>query len=691
MARQVYGTSDKDAVSLAQALLEQRPIKVSYSMDDLDREDRSRLDAIRDRRDMQAFIRARSAAATITARAKADELSEKFTEWLWADPARSAELASLYNKRFNSLVLRSYDDARPRLPGLAGWFKPHPHQYAAVARIISEPAALLAHEVGAGKTAEMAMGAMELRRLGLVAKPAIVVPNHMLEQFQREFLQLYPQAKVLACGTRDLEKDRRHAFVARIATGDWDAVIMSRSVFERIPMSAAEQQRYIRAKLKAYDEWLERAAAETDNPRMVKRMESQRLSFEERLKRKLVKTRDAGISFEQTGIDYLFVDEAHGHKNLDTRSNNPSLDIDGSGRASDLEMKLDYLRRGQGKRVCTFATATPIANSMTEAQVMTRYLRPDLLNDAGLDDFDSWVSSFASTVTDVEVAPEGGLRVKERVASFRNVPELLLMWRVFADVKTADDLKLPVPELIGGKPEVVTVPPSAELKNFMLSLASRAEDVRRGTVDPKEDNMLKISSDGRAAALDLRLIGRRPPANGKIDIAADRIASIYADNKDNVYHDQDGSPEPRRGRAADRVLRARHAHGQERVRYLRVPPWPARRPRRARRPGPVHARGEERQGQGATVRRRPRREGLGAHRHHRDHGRRHQRAEASNRAAPPGLPVAARRRRPAGRPDHPAEEPEPPRPGHPLRHRGLLRRLHVADGAAQGEVHRARS
>jgi N12 class adenine-specific DNA methylase len=547
LAREVYGTSDKDAISLAQALLEQRPIKVSYSMDDLDREDRARLDAIRDRRDMQAFIRARSAAATITARAKADELSEKFTEWLWTDPARSAELTSLYNKRFNSLVLRSYDDVRPRLPGLAGWFRPHPHQYAAVARIISEPAALLAHEVGAGKTAEMAMGAMELRRLGLVAKPAIVVPNHMLEQFQREFLQLYPQAKVLACGARDLEAGRRHAFVARIATGDWDAVIMSRSVFERIPMSASEQQRYIRNKLKAYDEWLERAAEETDNPRMVKRMESQRLSFEERLKRKLVKTRDAGISFEQTGIDYLFIDEAHGYKNLDTRSNNPSLDIDGSGRASDLEMKVDYLRRGRGKRVCTFATATPIANSMTEAYVMTRYLRPDLLADAGIEDFDGWVGSFASTVTDVEVAPEGGLRVKERVASFRNVPELLLMWRVFADVKTAADLKLPVPELAGGKPEVVTVPPSAELKHFMLSLASRAEEVRRGSVDPKEDNMLKISSDGRAAALDLRLIGRRAPINGKLDAAADRIASIYEGTRDSVYVDSDGNPEPRRG------------------------------------------------------------------------------------------------------------------------------------------------
>jgi N12 class adenine-specific DNA methylase len=547
LARQVYGTRDKDAVSLAQALLEQRPIKVSYSMDDLGDRDRARLRELRDSSAMSAFIRSRAAAATLTARAKADELSERFTDWLWSDPQRTRELTALYNRKFNSLVLRTYDDARPRLPGLASWFKPHPHQYAAVARIISEPAAMLAHEVGAGKTAEMTMGAMELRRLGLVNKPAIIVPNHMLEQFQREFLQLYPQAKVLACDKRDLEKDRRHAFVARIATGDWDAVIMSRSVFERIPMSAAEQDRYIRAKLAAYDAWLDKALDSTEDARMVKRMEKQRLSFEERLKRKLSRARDAGISWEQTGIDYLFIDEAHGYKNLDTRSNNPSLDIDGSGRASDLEMKLGYLRRGRGKRVCTFATATPIANSMTEAYVMTRLLRPDLLEAAGIEDFDGWVSSFATTVTDVEVAPEGGLRVKERVAKFRNLPELLLQWRVFTDVKTAEDLKLPIPALAGGKPEVVTTDRSDELRTFMLELASRAEAVRSGKVDPRDDNMLKISTDGRAAALDLRLAGRRPPDGGKLDVAADRIAAIYQDAKGNVYYDRDGKEEAVRG------------------------------------------------------------------------------------------------------------------------------------------------
>ncbi|MBO0802826.1 MAG: hypothetical protein J2P25_07095, partial [Nocardiopsaceae bacterium] len=546
-ARDVYGTADKDAVALAQCLLEQRPVKVSYSMDDLTPAEREQLSAARSREDMAAWMRARSGAATVAARAKADELSDRFAEWLWEDPQRTAELARIYNEKFNSLVLRSYDDARPRLPGLAEWFKPFDHQYAAVARIVSEPAALLAHEVGAGKTAEMAMGCMELRRLGLASKPAIVVPNHMLEQFQREFLQLYPQAAVLAAGKSDLEKNRRHAFIARIATGDWDAVIMSRSVFERIPMSAAEQERYINAKLAAYDAWLEKAASESDDTRMVKRMEKQRLSFEERLKRKLTHALDAGISWEQTGIDYLFIDEAHGYKNRDTRSNSPSLDIDGSGRAADLEAKLDYLRRENGQRIVTFATATPIANSMTEAYVMLSYLRPDLLTDAGIEDFDGWAGSFASTVADVEVAPEGGLRVKERVARFRNLPELLLMWRVVADVKTAEDLNLPVPDLADGKAEVVTIPPSDELHRFMLTLSDRADDVRTGRVEPKEDNMLKISSDGRAAALDMRLVGQAPAEDGKLDIAAGRIAEIYRDTRDNAYTDRDGNEEPARG------------------------------------------------------------------------------------------------------------------------------------------------
>ena len=532
LATQVWGTEDKDAVSLAACLLEQRPVKVSPERSDRD-------DTAQDKHQK----RLQAAAATVTARAKADELNRRFGEWLWEDTERTADLVRTYNERFNSLVLRSYDGAQPALPGLASWFREwvHPHQLAAVARIVNEPAVLLAHDVGAGKTAEMAMGAMELRRLGLAAKPAIVVPNHMLEQFQREFLQLYPQARVLAAGNDDLKALGRHTFVARIATGNWDAVIMSQSVFERIPMSAPEIERYISAQLAGYGAWLERAREARQSKRMIKKMETRMLMREQRLRKKLDRARDGGICWEQTGIDYLFADEAHAYKNLDIRSNNQELDIDGSGRASDLEMKLDYLRAAHGRRVVTFATATPIANSMTEAYVMSRYLRPDLLADAGIEDFDAWVGTFAETTTDVEVAPEGGIRVKDRFARFRNIPELLNMWRVAADVKTKEDLKLPIPELAGGKPEVIPVEPSGQLLDFMQNLARRAEAVRSHAVLPDEDNMLKISSDGRQAALDPRLTGLPAPETGKLDVAAQTIARIEHQHRDDTYYDADGT------------------------------------------------------------------------------------------------------------------------------------------------------
>jgi N12 class adenine-specific DNA methylase len=536
MASEIWGTQEKDALALATCLLEQRPIRVLPPRADPDDPPH-----VKRRRQMEA------ATATVAARAKAEDLSNKFTDWLWEDPQRSADLARIYNERFNSLVLRSYDGARLSLPGLAASFRPRPHQVAAVARIISEPAVLLAHEVGAGKTAEMVMGAMELRRLGMATKPAIVVPNHMLEQFSREFLQLYPQARILAAGIKNLERDRRKEFVARIATGNWDAVIMSRSVFERIPMSASAQENYISAQLAEYDDWLARARNAGEKRSIVKKMETKRIMREERLKKKLARSRDAGICWEQTGIDYIFLDEAHGYKNLDTRSNNTELSIDGSTRASDLDMKLGYLRQIHGRRVATFATATPIANSMSEAYVMTGYLRPDLLAEAGIEDFDGWAGTFAETTSDVEVAPEGGIRIKDRFARFRNVPELLRMWHVAADVKTSEDLHLPTPALAGGKPEVVTAESSAELRGFMARLADRADAVRQRAVLPDEDNMLKISSDGRAAALDLRLVGMEPPERGKLDVAADHIATIWQQHREDRYLAVDGGEDPIRG------------------------------------------------------------------------------------------------------------------------------------------------
>jgi N12 class adenine-specific DNA methylase len=534
LATSTWGTSRYPAPPLAQALLEQRRIEVRDKIG----ED-------------EAWVL--NMEETLAAQEKAAQLAERFSEWAWENPARATQLAGIYNRLFNDIVLRSYDDAQLSLPGLAMSFEPRPHQVAAVARIISEPAVGLFHEVGAGKTAEMAMGAMELRRLHLARKPAIVVPNHMLEQFSRELLQLYPQAKVLVTQREDLQAGRRRQFVARCATGDWDAVVMSRSAFERIPMSTDAQRAYLEAELEKMRDFIQ--VSKEGDGLTVKRLEGALLRAEERLKAKLDSAKDPGITFEATGIDYLFVDEAHGYKNLRTPSNIPDAAINGSMRAADLDMKISYLRRRNGNRVVTFATATPIANSITEAWVMQHYLRPDLLEAAGVSDFDSWAATFGQTITQIEMAPEGGnsFRQKTRFAKFTNVPEMLRRWHVSADIKTGEDLKLPVPALVqrsaDGKraPDTVITQPSDVQLDIMTSLGERADAIRNREVLPEEDNMLKVCMDGRKAALDLRLLSMPMPDSGKINTAAERVAGLWHSHRDDTYPGPDGRDSPIHG------------------------------------------------------------------------------------------------------------------------------------------------
>jgi N12 class adenine-specific DNA methylase len=285
------------------------------------------------------------------------------------------------------------------------------------------------------------MGCMELRRLGMVNKPAVVVPNHMLEQFAREWLQLYPQTRLLAASSDDLAGERRRAFVARVATNDWDAVLMTRSAFERLPVSPETAAAYVERECGQLRTMLDRAQG--GQGLTVKRIEKQLLRAEAVLEKRLDAPKDPGISFEEAGLDYVAADEWHsGYKNLRTASNIRDAAIDGSHRATDMHMKIEYLRSRHGARVITAATATPIANSVTEAHVMQRYLRPDLLAQAGVLDFDSWAATFGQTVTEIEMAPSGGgnYRMQTRFAKFQNVPEMLRMWHVFADVKTAEDL-----------------------------------------------------------------------------------------------------------------------------------------------------------------------------------------------------------------------------------------------------------
>ena len=535
-----WGTLRRPAPDIAQAVMEQRPLLVHDEIEDPDGRVRNVLNAIE----------------TTAAQEKAEALQDRFAEWVWEDPARAQTLVDEYNRRFNSIALRDYTDAGEylTLPGLAADFTPRQHQRAAVARMIAEPAAGLFHEVGAGKTAEMIMGAMEMRRMGLINKPVLVVPNHMLEQFTREWLQIYPQARVLAASSLDLTAEKRRLVIARAAANDWDGIVLTQGAFAKIPLRTDTQNQYVQQQVDQVRAVLEDAKRE--DRMSVKRIQRRLLTLENKLKTRTDTARDTGVCFEDTGIDYVIVDEMHMYKNLATDSNIVGAAIQGSDRASDMHMKLDYLRSTGRTRIATGATATPISNSITEAYVMQRYLRPDLLEAAGIGAFDAWAATFGQTVTQMEMAPTGdaAFRLKTRFAKFTNVPEMLKMWSVFADVKTAADLRLPIPDLAArddGRraPATVVVQPTVELDGFITRLGDRASQVAAQLVAPQDDNMLTISTDGRKAALDIRMVlPDEPSGPTKVDAAADTIHRTWLATRDNEYLDPvTGLPSPVRG------------------------------------------------------------------------------------------------------------------------------------------------
>lgn len=526
-----WGTGRRDAVALLQSACNNSPVVVYDELDD--------------------GRRVQNEEATLDAREKQDQLIGRFGAWVWEDPTRAIRLCEIYNRRFNSYVARTYDGAHLSLPGLADTFVPRPHQRAAVARILAEPAVLLAHDVGAGKTATMVIAAMELRRLGMANKPMVVVPNHMLEQFCTEWRTLYPTAKVLFPTESEQGPAGRKHFVGRAAVGDWDAVVVTQSVFERIPLSPATERSFIAEQVDALRSSSERVEASIGRrSRTVKDIEMRVLRLEERSKELLHRVgKDDGATFEQLGCDYLFVDEAHHAKNLAISTRMPGLGKTGSGLASQLDIRLRWLRRQYGQKVVTLATATPIANSLSEMWVIQHYARPDALTGAGVAHFDAWASNFAAQVTRLELAPEGThYRVTTRLAKFRNVPDLLRMFLTFADVRGRADLALPVPAIRGGRPETVVVDDNVDLREFVVELGERAELIRARRVPPEEDNMLKVSSEGRAAALDLRLVGRPAPFTvTKLTVATERIAAIWRDNDARAYRSADGSEHPRPG------------------------------------------------------------------------------------------------------------------------------------------------
>ncbi|MDP9072657.1 MAG: helicase, partial [Actinomycetota bacterium] len=522
-----WGTDRMDAVALVHAACNQKPATVyDYDADG---------------------TRTVNSTATSAAREKQEALGDKFAEWVWQDKARAARLAEVYNARFNATVVPSYDGSHLSLPGMSEAFKPNPHQLNAAWRIISEPTVLLAHAVGAGKTASMIIGGREMKRLGLIAKPAYVVPNHLLEQFSREYLQLFPGARLLVASKEDVTPAARKNFVARCATGDWDAVLMTGTSFLAIPVSDEDRARFMAEKIATFRDAI--TAARERGGLSVKQLQAALLREEQRHAKLLAADRkDDGVNFSATGIDYIFLDESHLYKNLQRTSHIQGAGQKGSQRAEDLDMKLSVLRERHGARVATFATATPIANSIGEMFVVQKYLQPEALEAADIANFDAWAATFGRTVTALELSPDGSsYRMSTRFARFANVPELLTMFGGVADVRTRDQLQLAVPDLPAGA-ETVIVAPDDGLRQYMAELAARTKAVSNRSVRPEEDNILKINGDGRRAALDLRLVGRPPdPAGGKVAAAADRIAQIWAETADVRYLGGDGRPAPRPG------------------------------------------------------------------------------------------------------------------------------------------------
>lgn len=498
------------------------------------------------------------AQATFAAQAKCDKIIEEFRKWIFNDPARTEQLVAEYNLRFNSLRAPRYDGSKLRLPGLSGHFTPHFYQRNAVARIIAEPTTLLDHVVGAGKTGTMLMAAMELRRLGLVRQPWIVVPNHIVEQVGREAAQWYPAARVLL-GSSATTAEGRRRFIAQSAASEWDLVIIPQSAFTAIRVNPTALTEYIEEQL---DELRAQLSA-ADSDRTVKRIELAIKHTQERLERLTDQARkDQGLGFENCGCDYLFIDEAHMYKNKQRVCNIEELSCPTSSqRAEDLTLKLRILRqrrrdeaRAAGipddkvvERVATFATGTPIANSLGELWVMQSYLRPDLLRDAGVEDLGDWGAAFTTTTTTVEVNATGTkLRPVTRVGKFTNLPELLALSSAYTDVVTRDQVPVKLPVLATGQRQIVSLQPDIQVSDFIADLGWRADNL--DARQPHRDNTLKIANDGRNVSLDPRLAHLPKPAYSRAEAVADRIMAVHAPLADRVYYDIDtGQPLDRTG------------------------------------------------------------------------------------------------------------------------------------------------
>ena len=511
-----YGTSRINAYKILENTLNLRDVRIYDKIVDSDGTER----------------RVLNVKETTLAQQKQQVIKDAFRDWLWKDPKRRETLVAKYNELFNSTRPREYDGSHLTFPGMNPEIELREHQRNAIARILYGGNTLLAHEVGAGKTFTMAAAAMEAKRLGLCRKPMFAVPNHLTEQWASEFLRLYPSANVLVATKKDFEPANRKKFCARIATGDYDAVIIGHSQFERIPISQERQERLLRSEIEDITEGINQLKRSSGERFSIKSMEKTKKSLEAKLKKLLDSPKDDVVTFEELGVDRLFVDEAHSHKNLyyHTKMQNVAgLSSAEAQKSSDMYMKCRYMDELTGSRGVVFATGTPVSNSMTELYTMQRYLQHDTLERLGLGHFDSWAANFGETVTALELAPEGtGYRARTRFSKFFNLPELMNLFREVADIKTSDQLMLPTPEVMYHN-EVSQ--PTEIQKNLVQELSERATKVHARMVDPSEDNMLAITNDGRKLGLDQRVVNPLlPDADGtKVNRCVDNVFRLWQD------------------------------------------------------------------------------------------------------------------------------------------------------------------
>ncbi len=494
---------------------------------------------------------------TLAAREKQKLIKEAFRVWIFSEPERTERLVRIYNDTYNNLRPRLFDGSHLDFPGMSNGIALRPRQKDAVWRGMSSGNTLLAHCVGAGKTYTMAATGMKRKQAGLSRKPMYVVPNHMLEQFAREFMQLYPNARLLVATKDDVERSRRKLLTAKIASGQWDGIILTHSSFEKIAMSKEFQERFLRDQIHEYDELLkENARASGAQRNLIKTIEKQKVRRESKLKDLLAEDKkDDGLVFDELGVDHLFIDEAHYFKNLETPTKMDrvaGIQTGGSERAFDLYMKARYLSDLHPGHGVTFATGTPISNTMVEMYTMQRFLDPEGLCSRGIEAFDGWAATFGEVVDTMEISPDGAsLRPRSRFAKFTNLPELGQMFRSFADVQTAEMLDLPRPQLKTGKPIVLACPMSEEQRVLQERLIERYERIRSQKIDPREDNALAITTDGRKLALDPRLLSAdaRDHPNNKINTLVDHVHAIWQETSEKrgtqmIFSDMGVNPTP---------------------------------------------------------------------------------------------------------------------------------------------------